>query len=281
MDARFFRIRKWREFQHYRDRSPPWIKLHRNLLTSPTWVSSDDEGRTLAIACMLLAADTDNRIPADPDYLRRVAYLNSRPNLAALAATQFIEFIDEAGNPLADASALLADVCSETEQIRAEERQSTSEGSADAAASGRTNGEASPAGNEPEDGDGWGPPIGATPAVPVRRAPAAKAEPEAFSEIQALYPRRGGSQPWPRALKAAQARIREGDTWADLADGVRRYAAFIRATGKEGTEYVLQAATFFGPDKRYRESWQPPATKAEARYAANVVVAREWAEGRT
>jgi hypothetical protein len=109
----------------------------------------------------------------------------------------------------------------------------------------------------------------------------AKADPPEFIHIRSAYPKRGGSQPWPKALKAAQARIREGDTWTDLLDGVSRYAEFVRATGKEGTEYVLQAATFFGPDKRYLEPWAAPATKADARYSANVSTARTWAEGQS
>lgn len=121
----FFRIKNWAEFQHYRDRSPPWIKLHRNLLTSRTWVALSSEGRVLAIASMMLAADTDNKIPADPDYLRRVAYLDFTPDLQALADVQFIEFIDNDGNLLADASKLLANASSE--ERRGEERQRRAE----------------------------------------------------------------------------------------------------------------------------------------------------------
>ena len=25
-------VRNWSDFQHYKDRSPPWIRLHRDLL---------------------------------------------------------------------------------------------------------------------------------------------------------------------------------------------------------------------------------------------------------
>ena len=129
--TQFLRIRNWGEFQHYKDRDPPWIKLHRNLLTSRTWVSLDDASRVLAVALMMLAAGTDNRIPADRAYLRRVAYLNCDPDWQPLIAVQFIELVDENGALWPDASTLLASdtKCSseerreETEKSRAEERE--------------------------------------------------------------------------------------------------------------------------------------------------------------
>ena len=39
---------------------------------------------------------------------------------------------------------------------------------------------------------------------------------------------------------------------------MERYAAFIRATDKENTEYVKQASTFFGPSEHWVESWDAP-----------------------
>ena len=53
--------------------------------------------------------------------------------------------------------------------------------------------------------------------------------------------------------------MRQGVSPEDLHAGVRRYAAFIRATGKEGTEYVKQAASFFGPDRHWEEPWSAPS----------------------
>ena len=34
---RRLRIKNWAEFQHYRTRRPPWIKLHRGLLDDYAW----------------------------------------------------------------------------------------------------------------------------------------------------------------------------------------------------------------------------------------------------
>lgn len=111
----YFRIKGWDQYQHYKDRSPPWIKLHKSILTSRTWVAMDDQSRVLAIACMLLAADTDNKIPLDPVYVQRVAYLNHEPDFAPLLKNDFIEIIEEEGETLARASKPLAIRTTETE----------------------------------------------------------------------------------------------------------------------------------------------------------------------
>lgn len=94
---RYIAIREWAKHQHYSDRSPPWIKLHRDILTSATWVASDDASRVLAIALMVLASQCNNKILADPDYIKRVAYLNKTPDLSKLINLGFIDYIDENG----------------------------------------------------------------------------------------------------------------------------------------------------------------------------------------
>lgn len=83
---------------------------------------------------------------------------------------------------------------------------------------------------------------------------------EFFGFFKEAYPERAGGQPWSRARKAIHARFREDKslTWQHLIDAAVRYAAFCDATGRTGTEYVLQAATFCGPDKRYSEPWEIP-----------------------
>lgn len=40
-----------------------------------------------------------------------------------------------------------------------------------------------------------------------------------------------------------------------MLDGAARYAKFCLATGKTGTELVLQTATFLGPDKGFLLPW--------------------------
>jgi hypothetical protein len=106
-----------------------------------------------------------------------------------------------------------------------------------------------------------------------RTAPAAPIE---FLDLTSIYPRRAGDQGWRKALRAAHARLGEGHTWTEILEGTRRYAAFVRSTGNEGTAYVKQAATFLGPDLFFTQLWEPPKTKAENQRDANIDASREW-----
>lgn len=83
-------------------------------------------------------------------------------------------------------------------------------------------------------------------------------------DVKLRAPQRSGSQPMNRARKAASARHAEGHTKAEMLEGLERYARFIEATGKESTEFVMQLATFFGPDKPFLLSWAAPAKPENA-----------------
>jgi hypothetical protein len=80
--------------------------------------------------------------------------------------------------------------------------------------------------------------------------------PDEFESVWTAYPNRLGGNPKNRAFKAWNARRSEGHTPEEIAEGVERYARFCNATNKTGTELVKQAATFFGPDKGFLETWQ-------------------------
>ena len=77
------------------------------------------------------------------------------------------------------------------------------------------------------------------------------------------YPKRAGNNPKLEAFDAFSARMKEGSTMKELRDGVLRYAGHCAATGKTGTEYVMQARTFFGPSKPYEQDWTIPASQVK------------------
>jgi hypothetical protein len=85
-------------------------------------------------------------------------------------------------------------------------------------------------------------------------------EPHGFSECWNAYPKREGGNSRKEAEKAYRARLKAGVSPADLLAGVQRYAAYIRATGKDGSAYVKQTASFFGTGEHWREPWNLPAT---------------------
>lgn len=80
-----------------------------------------------------------------------------------------------------------------------------------------------------------------------------------FETAWQAYPKRAGGNPKAAAWKHWKARLKEGVTPEAMLAGVKRYAAYVRATGSTGTQFVKQAATFFGPDKHFEEDWQAPS----------------------
>jgi hypothetical protein len=99
-----------------------------------------------------------------------------------------------------------------------------------------------------------------TPTMPPPKA-AAKVErfADAFGVLWAAYPKRVGGNSRGKAYRAYAARRGAGVAHDAILEGLTRYARFIRATAKEGTQYVMQGATFFGPDEHYLEPWDVPS----------------------
>ena len=62
--------KKWETFQHYRDRCPPWIKLHRDLLNDREFMCLPLASKALAPLLWLLASESkDGCFQADSDEL--------------------------------------------------------------------------------------------------------------------------------------------------------------------------------------------------------------------
>jgi hypothetical protein len=80
---------------------------------------------------------------------------------------------------------------------------------------------------------------------------------ERFEAFWKDYPKRTGGNPKQAALRAWNARIREGADPDAIVQGRNRYIAYLRADGRIGTKYVLQAVTFLGPDCRWLDEWTP------------------------
>lgn len=88
-----YKIKNWDQFQHYKDRNPPWIKLHFSLLSSEDWVMLDDASRLIAVVIMLVASRNNGVIDGTAkglNYLQRIAYLDKKPNLKPLINSGFL-----------------------------------------------------------------------------------------------------------------------------------------------------------------------------------------------
>lgn len=112
-----YRVKNWERFQHYKDRNPPWIKLHYEIMTSSDWVMLADASKLLAVVCMLIASRNAGMVPADPAYFRRVAYLDKLPNFKPLLECGFLEKLqaEDSGSKQPQADATTEGACTETE----------------------------------------------------------------------------------------------------------------------------------------------------------------------
>ena len=89
----WLRVHDWTTAQSYRaDRgTPPWIKVHRALTSSPKWVQLSARQRGELVSIWLLAAAHEGCIPADPGLVARMALLDEDPDLDAFVAAGWLD----------------------------------------------------------------------------------------------------------------------------------------------------------------------------------------------
>ena len=101
----YISIKNWEKYQHYHDRNPPWIKLYHSLLDDYEYCCLQDASKLLLISLFLLASRTDNKIPADPDWIKSKAAIKGKLDFKPLVT---IGFIKVNGDGKQDASKMLA-----------------------------------------------------------------------------------------------------------------------------------------------------------------------------
>lgn len=57
------RIKNWSQFQHFKDRRPPWVKLYRDLLDDMEWHDLDAVAAKSLVMFWLIASETDGVLP--------------------------------------------------------------------------------------------------------------------------------------------------------------------------------------------------------------------------
>jgi hypothetical protein len=100
MAAGYLSIKNFEEFQHYKDRAPPWIKLYNRLLDDYEFGRLPDASKAHLISLWLLASRMDNKIPNDPPWIASRINATGPVDIALLASTGFVVAHD-ASEPLA------------------------------------------------------------------------------------------------------------------------------------------------------------------------------------
>ena len=88
------RIKNWSKFQHFKDRTPPWIKLHRNILEQRDINSLSDSSFRVLVCVWLLAAEDEEQkgtIPSVEDIAFRLRLPESKISKALQELSAFME----------------------------------------------------------------------------------------------------------------------------------------------------------------------------------------------
>jgi hypothetical protein len=57
------RIKDWAKFQHFKDRSPPWVKLYRDILDDIEWHELDPRAAKALVLLWLIASENSGELP--------------------------------------------------------------------------------------------------------------------------------------------------------------------------------------------------------------------------
>ena len=78
----YFSVKNFEAYQRYKDRLPPWIKLHYALLEDAEWMLLDEVQQCRYVKLLLVASRCDNRILNDQVYLKNMLRVQSDIDLA-------------------------------------------------------------------------------------------------------------------------------------------------------------------------------------------------------
>ena len=108
MKTAFLSVPNWNDMQHYKDRAPPWIKLHNELLENYDFECLQDASKAHLICIWLLASRTNNKINADPKWIQRKIGAKSKVDIDELIDHGFLELNQPLPSEGQDASDPLA-----------------------------------------------------------------------------------------------------------------------------------------------------------------------------
>lgn len=87
----YLQVPSWSTYQHYRNRSPGWIKLYLQLWDNYEFSSMPDATKAHLVGIWRIAATTDNKIPKDPDWIAQRVGATDPVDLDMLIEREFLE----------------------------------------------------------------------------------------------------------------------------------------------------------------------------------------------
>lgn len=96
----YLKVKNLDHYQHYKDRDPKWIKLYYSILDDEIFMVLSEIERCRYMTCLIIASRTENKIPHDPVYLKKVMRLDKAPDLSRLISLGFLIPCDASRQPL-------------------------------------------------------------------------------------------------------------------------------------------------------------------------------------
>jgi hypothetical protein len=86
LTSEWYYIKNWWKFQHYKDRHPPWLKLHRGFFTDPAVQSLSIIDRYHLLELWVAASELEGSLPVATPMLARSCHLASHSQASRLLA---------------------------------------------------------------------------------------------------------------------------------------------------------------------------------------------------
>lgn len=124
MENKLLYVCNWDKWQTYRkDRgTPPWIKVHRNLLSNPEWSLLTDAEKGQLVSIWIVAADKKGVISSSSRILMKICQLDDEPDISKFIELGFLSAVCQPGgnqavtmNPQSDATETETEAYTETE----------------------------------------------------------------------------------------------------------------------------------------------------------------------
>lgn len=91
MPQKFLSLKNFEKYQHYKQRNPPWVKVHKTMLGDPEFMKLSATMKYVYIGLIILASETDNRVLNDRSFIaHRLCIQASDIDLNALYRSGFL-----------------------------------------------------------------------------------------------------------------------------------------------------------------------------------------------
>jgi hypothetical protein len=97
---RYLLVKNWDEFQHYKKRNPPWIKLYRTIVDDYHFAALKDKTKAHLLMIWLLASSAEGRVPHDAKFIASRINATEPIELDAIIAAGFLIAQEGAPEPV-------------------------------------------------------------------------------------------------------------------------------------------------------------------------------------